>query len=436
MSNVSQDMEPVPPPPTSAQPSRARVDRRRWIRLGCGGVLIVLLGAIAWNWRDLSVRASNTWVVLAQAAYWGGLDTPERLLNLLAQQRDTMAIASYAVGSDGTVVSGSQLLHNADQPMPLASTMKIVVLAGYARQVSIGELNPEERIELGAWDRFYLPGTDGGAHEAALGELGFQLDEQGFAVNPAETVRLDQLVNAMIRWSDNAATDYLLDRLGSDVLQATITEGKLQQHTPIRSLVGTFLTWQNHEQPRITTDQIEALVALSPEAYAVEVDRMARLYDDPVWRAAELAWRAGGVPIARVYPQVLAADRLIPMGTAREYAQTMGGVLTNTFMTPQISQIMRQYLTWPMEIEGNNQQFETFGAKGGSLPGVLTDAMFLVPRAGSRAGERRVVVVFMRDLPFMAYLRLNQTFAQQQFAIRLATDPAFEQRVRDQLTQQ
>ncbi len=82
----------------------------------------------------------------------------------------------------------------------------MVPLAAYARAVATGALDPQERIAVTDWERWYLPGTDGGAHDAARTRL------------PGDTVTLDQMVSAMIRESDNAAPDYLRDRLGDQAL--------------------------------------------------------------------------------------------------------------------------------------------------------------------------------------------------------------------------
>ena len=96
--------------------------------------------------------------------------------------------------------------------MTLASTIKIVVLAAYAREVAAGRLDPHAELPIREWERFYLPGTDGGAHAAALAALGIPTDQDGFASNPEAAVSWDRIAQAMIRSSDNAATDLLLIR--------------------------------------------------------------------------------------------------------------------------------------------------------------------------------------------------------------------------------
>jgi hypothetical protein len=100
------------------------------------------------------------------------LSTPEKMLNYLSRHRRDVALVSYSVRPDGTVDQDDPVvMHNADVPMPLASTMKVVLLAAYAREVARGRLNRSEEITLRDWERNYLPGTDGGAHAGALAAL-------------------------------------------------------------------------------------------------------------------------------------------------------------------------------------------------------------------------------------------------------------------------
>jgi hypothetical protein len=73
--------------------------------------------------------------------------------------------------------------------------------------------------------------------------------------------------------------------------------------------------------------------------------------------------------------------------------------------------------------------FLALGSKGGSLLGVLTGATYYLPRHGEFSEQPRVVVLFMHEIPFAAWLRLSETFAQQQFERELATNPDFVQQV-------
>lgn len=118
---------------------------------------------------------------------------------------------------------GRRLSHNADVPRVLASTVKVVHLLAYTTAVAQGQLDPDEPVPVRDWDAWHPFDGDGplgdGAHYQALTALGIPCDEYGVARNPERHVPLGEIAKAMIRFSDNAAPDYLRTRLGDDSLR-------------------------------------------------------------------------------------------------------------------------------------------------------------------------------------------------------------------------
>lgn len=387
-------------------------------------LLVVLVGYAAIRWNDFSARFANAQGLFSTPQYFGGLDSADAMLQFASERPNDVALASYTVGLDGKP-TGEVLSHQADEPMPLASTMKIVVLAAYAHAVAQGQVAPQQPIKVADWERFYLPGTDNGAHVAALEEFQVAADSQGFAQDGNALVPLDRVVWAMIRYSDNAAADYVYERLGADAIEAISTLAGLEGQEPILPLDGTFLAWDNHEHGY----SVDGLLALDSVAYAQEVARLHNAYGEAEWRAAERMWRTNERGATRIVHEAQLAERFMPKGTVRDYARIMAGVISGTFLSPEVSATMRTYLEWPMEKPGNQQRFTAFGAKGGSVAGVLTEAMFVVPKQGPFASKPRVVVLFLRNLPPGAWLRLTKTFAQQDLALAIATDSTISTQV-------
>jgi len=297
--------------------------------------------------------------------------------------------------------------------------------------VETGRLSPDARVKIGLWERAYIPLSDGGAHPAALEELGIPRDEFGFARNPGRTVTLDQIVRAMIRFSDNAATDLLIDKIGTGELRAIIAKAGLTgQQVPL-PICGLFLSWENHVDGPLTPARLQALTRLGPESYAVRVRRLARLFQGAEWKRDEFAWLLQSPQTPRQL-EAAAAD-LYPKGTARDYARIMARVAAGTFLSPAVSATMRRHLGWPMEFPSIRQLFAAAGTKGGSLEGVLTGAWYLVPKVGDLAGKTRVSALFFRHLPPASYDRLQETGAQQLFELGLGLDRGFAEAVREAL---
>jgi beta-lactamase class A len=109
--------------------------------------------------------------------------------------------AARARGQVGVAVkhveSGTELMINADQTYPMASTYKVPILVELFYQRAAGKLSLTDRIEVNPSD--VHPG----------GTIALLLDGPGLQMS------IHNLVNLMMRVSDNSATDILLDKLGA-----------------------------------------------------------------------------------------------------------------------------------------------------------------------------------------------------------------------------
>jgi D-alanyl-D-alanine carboxypeptidase len=378
--------------------------------------------------RLRSFRAALLALAFAAApARAGDLETPEQFLQYLVQNRQDAALASYTVRPDGTPDPADPILFlNADRPMPLGSTIKIVVLAAYAREVAAGRMDPEQKVALRDWEDYYLPASDGGAHPAALEALEIPADRFGFARDRAAKVPLDTLAAAMIHFSDNAATDYLIQRIGRDNLRATIAAaGLLGQEVPL-PILGIFLSWDNHAQGNLTWPHLQELLGASDSAYTNRVDLLTAAFQNKGWRRAEFQFLLAGGGYSTYRLESRAADALFPQGTAQEYARIMAGVVTGTFLSPEVSVLMRRHLEVSLP---DHDTLLSFGFKGGSLAGVLTGALYVVPTVGDFAGKPHVSVLFQRHLPEEDWTQLQETFVQEIFGVRLGLDRRFTETV-------
>lgn len=387
--------------------------------------LICLSGFAAASVRAQSIESSEN---SARHRCQSDFASPEDYLEFAACHRRDIALVNYSVTPNGEPMpEAPTIFHNEDKLMALASTVKIIHLAAYARAVSEGLLKPNQRIEMGDWQRNYLPGTDGNAHINALYEIGIQYDAYGFAVNQKQEVRLEQMIRAMIKHSDNAAPDWLLERLGEDYFRQTIRLlGMRRQEMPLYQ-VGFQLLKSNHEQGNLNERVLRQLLRLSPAQFAREARRLHDRFQDEAWKQAEFEWRlAGNSSDNRKLLGVL-FDEQYTKGTAREYAALMSLLVTNNVViSPQVTRTMRRHLEWGMEDAGIRNLFTAYGSKGGSwIGGNILDASYYVPLGGDFGRQPRVVVQFVRDLTPDAFDRLGQAPLIQIFGVKLALERSF-----------
>jgi beta-lactamase class A len=93
--------------------------------------------------------------------------------------------------------SGTELMINADQTFPMASTYKVPILVDLFYEIAAGKLSLSDRIEV----------TPADVHPG--GTIALLLDGPGLQMS------IHNLINLMMRVSDNSAADILLGKVGA-----------------------------------------------------------------------------------------------------------------------------------------------------------------------------------------------------------------------------
>ncbi len=363
------------------------------------------------------------------------ISTPEAFLTYLSANRNNVAMASFSLKSNGSIDLREPIIaHNIDVKMPLESLGKVIHLAAYAKAVSTGEIQPNRMVTVGEWENYFIPGIDGTAHAAALEDLGIPHDEFGFAVNPETPVTVQQMVKAMITFSDNAVPDWLLANLNRNTFKAVIRDGGLfGQDFPI-FFTGIDLSFENHEIGLSTLANVERLKRLSRREYAALVNSLTAKFQNPIWRAAEFEFRLANIDtIGNREPLKAGLQKLAVGGTVRDYASLMARVSTGTFLSPEISATMRGFLEQSLLIEalGETNLFNVFGEKiGASSGGFITNANYSIPSIGDFAGKRRITVLFQRLIDFDVFNTQFTTLIPFRFETKVARERAFAKQVR------
>ena len=305
------------------------------------------------------------------------LNTQEGWLGLIEQSPETVSL----VMDDGR---GHVVEHRQDEQQALASAVKVVHLAAYARAVAAGQLDADEQVPLLDWERWYVPGTDGGAHPAALDRLGIANVGVG-ATDLGATARLDDMVTAMIQESDNAVPDYLRYRLGDDALVEAAAAGG----------------WEGFEASTLVT----TVLAVFDPALG-EGDQWAtaqRWAFDEQFRAV-----TGADVVLPAYEDQAAAVELVgAKGSAAQLDSLYRSLADGSFGEgADIALRQLEYQPAPDGAQG-------LGFKGGNLPGVLTQAFELRRDDGTVA-----TAVWLTDgLPADRYDAANAGFGNQQMLI-------------------
>lgn len=296
--------------------------------------------------------------------------------------------------------------HNADQAYPLASTFKVVLLLGYAEQVADGALDPAETVAFAELDRYYLPGTDGGAHPEFLKSLG----------EGRTTMALSEVVEGMMTYSSNAAADYIESRLrGLADWDEFYRRLGLEQTSKPHSYLGLYLYITNHETGAYD------LESLGAEATLAEQIRLEQLFvTDDAWRETELRYAANFTNQAQLDVQRDVTANFGARASANDLARIMTAVYAeNDAISPRTRELARHYLEWPMRLNPDNTKtFKILAAKNGAWPGVLTSAWYAEPLDA----DPRVLVVLYRNMPADFWDAWLASFSQQLLEVNVLTN--------------
>ena len=282
-------------------------------------------------------------------------------------------------------------------------------------QVEENKIQKDTKVSLDELKRFYFKNTDGGAHEAWLDEMkrvgGIENNE----------VSLHDVAKGMITYSSNANTDYLINLLGIDAINMRKTELGLAQHEDVYPLVSAQYIPESIKKDGMSEKElINALNEMSMEQYRTLAKSFSQQMQTGEINASETSIDSS-LDIQRVW-----SDRLIG-ASANDYGKLLA-LISNDELPSVAAETIRDLMEWPMQLNKNNhKRYAHIGAKGGSTPFVLNDAMY----AENLNGDKYEIVLLFDNLNLIDRLLLNHNW--NSFESKLLRDADYRNKVRDMI---
>jgi D-alanyl-D-alanine carboxypeptidase len=290
--------------------------------------------------------------------------------------------------------------HQADQPLPLASTVKLLLAAEFARRAGEDALDPELLVPAAELERFHVPGTDGGAHEAwkAAAREADLLGEEG--------VPLWAVVRGMLRYSSNANAEYLMHLYGREATEALPAAWGLSPHTPVYPLVGAMYIERSLDLPphRIA----EALRTMDLGAYRA----LAWAWSDSL--AADYGGRHTGIAPANDLSVQRVWSNRMPASSARAYAGFAERLRSGSVWTDDAADWWRQVAE---RVDGDTGVRS--GGKGGSTGFLLNWCRY----GETEEGTGHALALFLHELNPLEMRALSAGLPG--FEERLWSDPEY-----------
>lgn len=278
------------------------------------------------------------------------------------------------------------VLYN-NQPFPLASVSKLMILIEYAQRIDAGLLSMDDEVSIEELERYNLPRTDRGAHERFLERY------------PASTTSVnvwDVAIHGMMQYSSNAASDYMLDYLSPVDWAGLYADMQMLNTDYPHPLTMIALLMNNHETGMRGFDDIPNLSMLQGMEYYI------RYTQDSDWHDQELTYRSPrsrrNFPSWEVQASIL--QEHTATGIVYDFLTVMQSIYGDNSPFSLGTQTMLQAaLRW----QGNNYLSENYIEYGSKLGFYSGGVQTLVAFGYPRAGERVVTATFFRNLPRDTY---------------------------------
>lgn len=299
---------------------------------------------------------------------------------------------------------------NGDKPLPLASTVKWLVAVAFAEQVAAGKLDANRQVPITVLEPYYLPKLDGGAHSAWMSQL------EGVVVT------LEEIAQGMIRFSSNANTDYLIELIGVDVINALPTRLGMTQHTPIYPLASSqYFPYRYMKEHQLTPQQGAAkLRTLSQDEYVAGILTTHKLLKTTPPTAAQRKELLTYLPLP---VQHVWSDRL-PKASANDYLLLMQCLNERAIFSAETYDVLDALLD---TAKVNPRRYKQYAEKGGSTAWVITMAMY-----ATKVNDAQLQLVLLANCDDMhRQKKLQRTI--HRFIGKFITDARFREQVKKSL---
>jgi len=301
--------------------------------------------------------------------------------------------------------------HNKDKVMPLASTVKIILAIEYAEQCANEIINPDETVSLVELDKFYVPNTDGGAHPSWLESVKDKILD--------DKISIREIAKGMIKYSSNANTEWLLNKLEIEKVNNRIDSLGLKNHTKIYNIVSALFVGKEVFPGLKGKELQEKLIQLDENKYIDATNKIhQKLLIDTSYKKdiGDL-----GMDIQRIW-----SDRL-PSSTVEDYVSIMKKINSRTYFSESSQKYLDEVMEYILENPTNKEWLEHSGMKGGSTAFVLTKALY----ATDKKGNKTEMAYFLNDLTFIKMLRLQMSM--NDFELNVLTNKEFREKIKAEL---
>lgn len=288
-----------------------------------------------------------------------------------------------------------ELAYNEDKLLPIASVMKVLIAIEYAEQVTSHKINPDELVNYRDVLNYDIPHVDG------------EMQRDFEHAYNTKQLTLNDIAKGMIKYSANANTDYLIDRLKSDNINQRIKTLGLDHHDKVMPLIGGMVMASQLDDDALKKDINQSTlfkkVIESKDEFIqniISTEKVLKDFDKP----RQQYW----------------SDHLT-RASAKTYAELMDKINHGTFGDKQ-TKILRALLEQRTDAFVKSR-YTHYGYKAGSTLKLLNGVYYTT----DKKGHTQAMAFYLNDLNPWEMYKAQQAF--RTFRNKIFEDKAFRTRL-------
>lgn len=337
------------------------------------------------------------------------------LTEYIAAQPERVTVVSLAIENPD-----SSIEYNAHTPRTMGRLSNLFLLINYAEKLESGDLNSDEQVPISEINKFQLPYIDASNHQDALSNM-----RNRGTVSADETMALTDVVRMGIEFNDLAASDYLLNRFGTDEIDDLMDRLNLEETERPLPFSGLYITLNPNLHERSYSVWMDSLSSITRTHFdSLVVSNAQKFQENQAFRDKVISTFRENEGLGISFIQLRDILDFFPKTTGLEMATLMKKIQQETLISSDVSQGVKEILNWPMNIRRMPNDFNTYGAIYDSRMGLVSGIDY---GASTYSDEPFAQAIFFDELQVAFWFHMSSNLIHQDFEQRLIWDPALRE---------
>lgn len=377
-----------------------------------GTLLIILLLSFGYNFDAVVTLFQNSGDLQEGQEWVPKTSSLKGLTEYIGSNPEHVSLVSRSTENPDTTIS-----YGAEKPRTMGTLSNFFLITTYARMVESGAINPDSLVSLDPIDRYQLPYIDASNHDDAVSVL----SDQGY-ITDDNRAPLEQLIKKAIIYNDLAISDFLFEKIGSTEIDSTYSLLNIESTDKPLPFSGLYISLHPSLSDSSFDYHFSQLKKLHASEFRKKVLDNTREYlsDDQFHkRVNKIFNEEQGLGIG--FAERRDILELFPKSTAKEFARLMVELNQDSLISPDISQRVKEIMSWPYKQQSLNSDFEYYGAIYDNRLGLLNGIDY---GASVYSKEPFGQAVFFDSLQVAFWFHMSSNLMHQDYQQRLMWDPA------------